>query len=498
MHEYQDRVAALSEIRPNNLSEDDDKTNELREITEVTDSQMDMNERRVFPCCSSWVSFYGEYLNENALKYSHLQDELGTFTYNHFRTTFQRRYPNITFLGKDSTAFKCKVCSKLRTQISGATRQGDRLLIEGHIKAHTDHFRRARNNYAETILRCITNFKIFREISVVIDGMDQNKCLFPRLTNRFDLGHENQIKFHLIGALVHGLGFQGHLFQSKKWTRCSSDTNITVLIRTLSWAMRATGQTKLPDILHLQLDNCVKENKCNEFFAFLFYLVYIGAFKEIYVNYCVVGHTHIDIDQVFSRLSSRLRRGHLTFTEFIGAMEDSYTYLGRKAEVERVEHVANWGAAIKGHIVDSINGITMPLCFKFSRQSLDIESDTIVSYKTHCGKKAWKGELGLVSESAPMPWTTEDSNALQLICKNVTGIIDKTGKEIMSTFDEHIRPNVPPARADDVRREWVAWADSEDAWAVQLCQSCSFNRAEVRYVTLQSRLLQSTMVVLCC
>jgi hypothetical protein len=492
LHEFQDRMAACSEVMPNSLTEDNDGVQEIREHTEITDSQMNYNERRVFPCCFTWMSLHTEYVNETSVKYSHLQDEIGTVTYNHFRESFKSRYPNISFLNKDSTAFKCKKCSELRTKLAGATHAGDRLIIESYIKLHTIHFRRARDYYATTIQRCIVDFHVFKELSIVIDGMDQNKCLFPRVTNRFDLAQEDQIKFHLIGSLVHGLGFQGHLLQSRKWTRCASDTNITVLIRTISWVMKITGQIKLPEILHLQLDNCVKENKCNEFFAFLHYLVYIGAFKEIYVNYCVVGHTHIDIDQVFSRLSSRLRRGHLTLTEFMAAMMDSYTYLGRKADIERLEHVAHWGHSMEQNnmMIDKLNGITEPLCYRFRRDLDTADNPVRISYKFHSGKAAWKGSLELLKDTLPTPWATDVCcEPLQVL--DVTGIRDGTGDEIMKRFEEKISIHVPHARVGDVRREWQAFADAENAWAHVLCQQCSRLRSLVREVTLVSACLET-------
>jgi hypothetical protein len=124
MHEFQDRMAAMSEVIPNSLAEDNDGIQEIRAHIDISDSQMNYNERRMFPCCFTWMSLWTEYVNETAVRYSHLQDEIGTFTYNHFRQTFKKRYPHIAFLGKDSTAFKCKVCSELRTKLNGATREG--------------------------------------------------------------------------------------------------------------------------------------------------------------------------------------------------------------------------------------------------------------------------------------------------------------------------------------------------------------------------------------
>jgi hypothetical protein len=216
--------------------------------------------------------------------------------------------------------------------------------------------------------------------------------------------------------------------------------------------------------------------------SFLYYLVYIGAFKEIYVNYCVVGHTHIDIDQVFSRLSGRLRRGHLTLTEFMAAMQDSYTYLGRKAEIERLEHVAHWGHAINDYTIDKLNGITEPLCFRFQRETDDITSPVTVSYKAHCEKKSWKGNLCLVAEDAPLPWQTVGcTNILGVL--DVTGIRDGTGDEIMSRFENKIIPHVPEDRHTDVRSEWQSFADSEAKWAEDLCAECSRHRSAVRIVS---------------
>jgi hypothetical protein len=48
----------------------------------------------------------------------------------------------------------------------------------------------------------------------------------------------------------------------------------------------------------LQLDNTCKQNKARFLMAFLGDLVSRGIFREIYVSFLPVGHTHEDIDQV--------------------------------------------------------------------------------------------------------------------------------------------------------------------------------------------------------
>lgn len=222
--------------------------------------------------------------------------------------------------------------------------------------------------------------------------MDQNKTWWPRLKGRFGLEREDQIKFHLIGSLVHGVGSLGQLFNSSKWSRASSNLTITTLVRTLVWLQSHKGK-RLPPVLHLQLDNCVKENKCNDFYAFVCYLVQTKVFDEVYVSYCVVGHTHLDIDQVFSRLSNALKQGHLTLSEFMRKMSDAYTYMGNKAEIHRCESVCNWGNAIAPHITDALHGITSPLMFRIKRKGPAI----IISYKAHCEKPVWKGGVHVLA-----------------------------------------------------------------------------------------------------
>ena len=69
----------------------------------------------------------------------------------------------------------------------------------------------------------------------------------------------------------------------------------------------------LPENLLLQLDNCAGENKNRYLFAYLSLLVAKGVFKTVQLGFLMVGHTHEDIDALFSRFSEKLRTG-MTFT----------------------------------------------------------------------------------------------------------------------------------------------------------------------------------------
>jgi hypothetical protein len=58
----------------------------------------------------------------------------------------------------------------------------------------------------------------------------------------------------------------------------------------------------LPD-----LSSYIRENKNRFVFSYLKSLIDCGTFQEIYVDFLPVGHTHCDIDQMFSRFSVYLK-----------------------------------------------------------------------------------------------------------------------------------------------------------------------------------------------
>ena len=64
---------------------------------------------------------------------------------------------------------------------------------------------------------------------------------------------------------------------------------------------------QLPPILTLQLDNACADNKNRWVFAFCSMLVYKRIFRDVYINFLIVGHTHEDIDALFGRWSMRLK-----------------------------------------------------------------------------------------------------------------------------------------------------------------------------------------------
>ena len=59
-------------------------------------------------------------------------------------------------------------------------------------------------------------------------------------------------------------------------------------------------QDKNPDTLIIQADNSWKRSKNRVIFALLAWFVHLGLFKQIELHCLIQGHTHEDIDQLFS------------------------------------------------------------------------------------------------------------------------------------------------------------------------------------------------------
>ncbi|XP_067660460.1 uncharacterized protein [Haliotis asinina] len=68
------------------------------------------------------------------------------------------------------------------------------------------------------------------------------------------------------------------------------------------------NQGHLPETLYLQADNWPKDNKNKTLLYFLALLVKLKIFKKVKLSFLMVGHTHEDVDQLFSVFARELRQ----------------------------------------------------------------------------------------------------------------------------------------------------------------------------------------------
>ena len=113
------------------------------------------------------------------------------------------------------------------------------------------------------------------------------------------------MKMHMCGVLVHGLDLYCHVWMDAHYKHNSNQV-MTSIMKVLDDVKIQRG-TLLPT-LHIQADNCSRENKNKYMFAFCACFVALENFREVRLSFLIVGHTHYDIDQRFSVISNILKR----------------------------------------------------------------------------------------------------------------------------------------------------------------------------------------------
>jgi hypothetical protein len=148
----------------------------------------------------------------------------------------------------------------------------------------------------------------------------------------------------------------------------------------------------LPSVLYLQLDNTTKQCKGRYMIGWLGYLIQQGRFRTIVLSFLPVGHTHEDIDQVFSRLSVYLScHDALNMEQLHTAIRQSYqSKQGNRAKCEFWDRCANFSDWISPYLTN-YDGITRFRQFRFYK----MDGEVRVQARVHTSTKGeWAGIRG--------------------------------------------------------------------------------------------------------
>ncbi|KAL3692937.1 hypothetical protein R1sor_006588 [Riccia sorocarpa] len=132
-----------------------------------------------------------------------------------------------------------------------------------------------------------------------------------------------------------------------------------------------TTFTKLPRAFLLQMDNSAKDNKNIHVLAFCSELVKRGIFETVEVNFLMVGHTHEDIDALFSKVSARtINKDVLTLPTLMAEIWESEAM---HPVPLLLEEVADYKSYVGGFL-DKLEGHSQPIGFRFSMAN-NVEQD---------------------------------------------------------------------------------------------------------------------------
>lgn len=261
-----------------------------------------------------------------------------------FMKIWKNSFSNITIV-KENPFSKCHICTTLHFEYEQCGRydkEGKKLIIDKK-REHWEYVRKQKEAYY--MRREASCLYPKRFLTIIIDGMDQKKTnipiLYTKARNSKQISNLQQVRTHLLGVLVHRdletsgmrkVGF-GH-FDLMQYPH-DANLNLTVLLETLCEFKDALGTE-----LHLQTDSA-SDNKNKTVLGFLGLLVHLGIFEECYLHMLPVGHTHEDIDSMFSNFSSSLKGDIMTLDDLLQAFQ-KLSYVERGKIVKLVWDFKGW------------------------------------------------------------------------------------------------------------------------------------------------------------
>ena len=237
---------------------------------------------------------------------------------------------------------KCDICVRQRNRDSTKRTQEER---DADYKATADHLHDVSQEkacYYQHRDKARRNPLTY--MSAIIDGADQSKYDLPYYCERSHTTDIQRLKMHVYGVLVHGHGC--YAFTMPDHEAQGHNSTIQALWEVICDQYVKRGNS-LPDVLYLQLDNTTRQNKGQFLMGFLSLLVENGVFERIYVCFLPVGHTHEDIDQMFSRFAIALRgrnmRSRQEMAEVMrGAYQDRDGYFPTVVHWDRIANISLW------------------------------------------------------------------------------------------------------------------------------------------------------------
>ena len=206
-----------------------------------------------------------------------------------------------------------------------------------------------------------------QSLCLIVDGMDQNTTMVPKL-HQLVKGIESQyVKIHLCDVLIHDVGLYIDIWID---THHKHDKNqvITSIMHVLQDVCNLRGNI-LPPKLRIQTDNCGRENKNQYMFALCAALLAFKYFAEVYLSFPIMRHTHEDIDQKFTTISRTLKSRDIdSLKELLELVRKGASHIEVFATSRHLEYVWDWKSFITPYLwsgLDAIIGISKPHHFRF-------------------------------------------------------------------------------------------------------------------------------------
>jgi len=197
----------------------------------------------------------------------------------------------------------CDDCVSLNDKLRLAKDYKEKQKIWEKKRVHLFMVKEERFDYAQRIMLAKRRPDLY--LHLTIDGSDNSNYGFPFMSERTHGSSKGyKVRSKLYAAILHG--HFASVFTYATNLTGGSNVTIEIIHRMLEMYLNDHPGNKLPPTLWVQLDNTCKDNKNRYVFAYAHMLVDCGLFQQVQIHFLPVGHTHCDIDQLFSRISVHL------------------------------------------------------------------------------------------------------------------------------------------------------------------------------------------------
>ena len=319
---------------------------------------------------------------------------------------------------------KCSICTQLKEAVTLAHTDVDKALVQQAQDAHLDQQGRERAHYQSNQQLAAAQPAQCR--SIAGDGSKAAELPHSNPPSK-EYPSLNKLKILVWGLIDHaGPGAGRYIYFSLPVWMHNFDFYATVLVRHLQATLGSVGLNRL----FLQADNTASQVKNRYMFGLAAWLIEHGVAREIEISFLLVGHTHIDIDQMFSTFWTAWRRGHpvkvtARLEKLLKFVRKYLPSLARNATV--IDSVWAFRAFFEPH-VRTFSGHSEGHVFRVARAA---SGEIQLIYKTLSTDPTWSGDFaesnglpiwraggaprGYPAYEAPIPLTTEDRDALAAI-----------------------------------------------------------------------------------
>ena len=264
--------------------------------------------------------------------------------------------PRVTFMAKHSHPV-CVECDQVNTLCKVAKNESDIIYANERKKKHMLEMKEKFLQFCDRREQAVRFPEDFLHLN--LDDIDQTKMKTPyALQKTKDCSGMLRLDNHCCGVIVTNGKFINDrcLFAYLNNNQFCQDSNktISIIFDVLLCVKEKLGF--LPRKLLVQSDNCSRDLKNQLVLSFYWCLVEMGVFEEITVSHLDVGHTHGEVDQMFSVMASHLRNKEMpTFEALVTELKkisiDSQPIIVKEMvfTTDFVKHIEEYLQPISGH-----------------------------------------------------------------------------------------------------------------------------------------------------